>query len=167
MFFFIIFKLEPTFIRTASVFPEVKSFLQSSWVGPGGVRHHSHKYPSINLQQQKVLTILFYYYIAYFMSDYVFSRHEKDNSKSWSFYSLVLKIPFKLRLINFLELFSKVMFNENQVCCREQLITLTCFLFLTSNFWWTATNTFTLIIISFLLYFHHKKYISNFPFTKY
>ena len=51
------------------------------------------------------------------------------------FHSLVLKVPFKLWSINFLELFSKVMFNKDQDCCREQLITLTCFLFFTSDFW--------------------------------
>ena len=46
------------------------------------------------------------------------------------FDSLVLKIPFKLMSINFLELFSKVVFNKDQGCCREPLITLTLFLFL-------------------------------------
>ena len=51
------------------------------------------------------------------------------------FYSSVLKIPFKLRSIIFLELFSKVVFNKDQGCRREQLITLTCFLFFMSNFW--------------------------------
>ena len=46
------------------------------------------------------------------------------------FDSLVLKIPFKLMSINFLELFSKVVFNKDQGCYREPLITLTLFLFL-------------------------------------
>ena len=46
------------------------------------------------------------------------------------FDSLVLKIPFKLMSINFWELFSKVVFNKDQGCYREPLITLTLFLFL-------------------------------------
>ena len=46
------------------------------------------------------------------------------------FSSLVLQIPFKVRSINFLELFSKVVFNKAQGCYREPLIVLTLFLFL-------------------------------------
>ena len=34
------------------------------------------------------------------------------------FYSLVLKIPIKLRSINFLELFNKAVFNKDQGCYR-------------------------------------------------
>ena len=32
------------------------------------------------------------------------------------FHSLVLKIPFKLRSVNLLELFSKAVFNKDQGC---------------------------------------------------
>ena len=37
----------------------------------------------------------------------------------WYLVSLVLKIPFKLRSINFLKLFSKVMFNKDQVAVES------------------------------------------------
>ena len=97
--FFIIFRLEPTFIRIAPVFPEIKNFLQ----------------------------------------------------RSWSIY--------------FLELFSKDVLNNDQVCCREQLITLTCFLFFASSFWWTLNNTFTWNNVRILLYFNLEKNIFNFVFT--
>ena len=45
------------------------------------------------------------------------------------FYSLVLQILFKVRSINFLELFSKVVFKKAQGCYREPLIALTLFYF--------------------------------------
>ena len=124
-FFFIIFKLEPTFIRIAPRFPEIKSFLQSSWARS---RRGTTSLPKISLHPPpaaKSVNILFYCYIVYFMSDFACRRHEKDNSKSWSF--LFLKILFKLRSINILELFTKAVFNKDQGCCREQLITLTLY----------------------------------------
>ena len=76
--------------NSSSVPRDKKVFFRVVGLGPGGVRHHCHTFPSTNLQLQKVQTILSYY-IACFMSDYVCSRHEKGNSKSWSFWFFSLK----------------------------------------------------------------------------
>ena len=60
---------------------------------------------------------------------------KKTTQNLEGFYSLVLRIPFKMWSVNFLELFSKVVFNKDQDCCQEQLIMLTYFVFFTSNSW--------------------------------
>ena len=93
---------------------------------------------------------------------YVTDMRKKTTQDLEVFYSLVLKIPFNLRSTNFLELFSKFVFSKDQGCCREHLITLACFLYFTSNFWWTTNITFALSNVRILLYFNHEKIFLTF-----